>query len=62
MQFLVISCKTNLVSWIVIKSYWARTMATFFLRIRTRFPYKLNKTSWALPEITSKKIRKRQIL
>ena len=24
-------------------------MATFFLRIRTRFSYKLNKISWELP-------------
>ena len=24
-------------------------MATFFLRIRTRFPYRLNKISWELP-------------
>ena len=30
-------------------------MATFFLRIRTRFSYKLNKTSWELPGITSPK-------
>ena len=27
-------------------------MATFFLRIRTRFSYKLNKISWELPAIT----------
>ena len=26
-----------------------RTMATFFLRIRSRFSYKLNKISWELP-------------
>ena len=32
-----------------------RTMATLFLRIRTRFSYKLNKISWELPEITSQK-------
>ena len=30
-----------------------RTMATFFLRIRSRFSYKLNKISWELPGITS---------
>ena len=30
-------------------------MATFFLRIRTRFSYKLNNISWELPKITSQK-------
>ena len=30
-------------------------MATFFLRIRNRFSYKLNKISWELPGITSPK-------
>ena len=30
-------------------------MATFFLRIRTRFSYKLNKISWKLAKITSQK-------
>ena len=30
-------------------------MATFFLRIRTRLSYKLNKISWELPGITSRK-------
>ena len=31
------------------------TMATFFLRICTRFSYRLNKISWELPGITSHK-------
>ena len=31
------------------------TMATFFLRIRSRFSCKLNKISWELPGITSQK-------
>ena len=35
-----------------------RTMATFFLRIRTRFSYKLNKISWEPLKITSQKSRK----
>ena len=35
-----------------------RTMATFFLRIRSCFSYKFNKISWELPEITSQKSAK----
>ena len=42
-------------NWNVFDKSLIRTMATFFVRIWTYFPYQLNNISWELPKITSQK-------